>query len=54
MNQKKMVDIDIDEILRTTDKAILIKIDDEEIWLPKSQIKVKGNSDAATVISVAE
>ena len=35
---KKMVEIDIDRIKLETDKAILVIIDDDEIWLPKSQI----------------
>jgi len=57
MSNKKMVDIDIDEVVRTTDMAILVKIDDEEIWLPKSQIKVKETSISsgdASKISVVE
>ena len=51
---KKMIDIDIDEIVKTTEKAILVKIDDDEIWLPKSQIKFETdpkNSGITTVIS---
>lgn len=39
MAKGKMIDIDIDGITHQTDRAILIKIDDDEIWLPKSQVK---------------
>ena len=34
-----MLEIDIDRIKIETEKAILVMIDDEEIWLPKSQIE---------------
>ncbi|KKK79902.1 hypothetical protein LCGC14_2828880 [marine sediment metagenome] len=32
------VEIDIDEIVRESEDAILVAIDTEEIWIPKSQI----------------
>ncbi|MCG7853122.1 MAG: hypothetical protein MIO92_11435 [Methanosarcinaceae archaeon] len=57
MNRNKMVDIDIDGIINSTDLAFLVKIDDEEIWLPKSQIKFETdpkNLDTTTLISVPE
>ena len=34
----RWVYIDIDEILKETDKAFLVRIADEEIWLPFSQL----------------
>ena len=45
---KKTIEITIDGILRETDKAILAKIDDEEIWIPKSQITYNANQDPDT------
>ena len=48
MAYKKMIDITIDSIVRKTDKAILAKIGDEEIWLPKSQITYNQNQDPDT------
>jgi len=42
---KKTIEIDIDRIKLETDKAILVIIDDEEIWLPKSQITYNENHD---------
>lgn len=30
--------IEIDKILRETDKAFLVRIDGDETWLPKSQM----------------
>jgi hypothetical protein len=32
------VDIDFDRIVHMTDKAILFKIEDDDVWLPKSVI----------------
>lgn len=31
--------VQVDEILHETDKAFLVRIGDEEIWLPYSQIE---------------
>jgi regulation of enolase protein 1 (concanavalin A-like superfamily) len=42
---KKMVDIAV-RIRRTTDKAVLVDMgDDEEFWLPKSQCEFPSNPD---------
>ena len=54
---KNMIKIDIDGIIKITDKAILIQIDDDEIWLPKSQVKFSEdpkNPNLTNVIKVAE
>ena len=32
------IKVEYDDILRATDKAVLVLIDDEELWLPNSQI----------------
>lgn len=37
--------ITVDEVRRETDKAILCVIDDEKVWIPKSQI---GEDSAVT------
>ena len=50
---KKMLEIDIDRIKIETDKAILVIIDDEEIWLPKSQIAYDRNQDPDRVREIA-
>lgn len=54
---QKTVEIDIDGIKIKTEKAILVIIDDEEIWLPKSQIEYDEdvhNPDGTNVITVTE
>ena len=38
MGESRWVHLDFDEILRETEKAFLIRIDDEEYWIPFSQI----------------
>lgn len=30
--------LDVDRVVKETDKAFLVEIDGEQIWLPKSQI----------------
>lgn len=42
MGASGYVHLDVDEIKRETDKAFLVVIDGEEVWLPKSQV---SNSD---------
>lgn len=34
--------LEVDRILRETDKALLVEIDGEEVWLPLSQIEGNG------------
>lgn len=38
MSASNWVHIHVDEILRETDKALLCRIDEEELWIPLSQI----------------
>lgn len=38
MSFSHWVYIAIDEILRETDRAFLVSIDGDEVWLPRSQI----------------
>ena len=41
MSASRYVHIQVDELIRMTDKAMLVRLDDEkgeEIWLPLSQI----------------
>lgn len=50
------VHIDVDHIKKETDKAFLCVIDEEEIWLPKSQISdvadyEEGDRDVSMSIS---
>ena len=37
------VSLDVEEVIAETDKAILVRFDDRELWVPKSQ--VSDNSD---------
>lgn len=39
-NEPRFTEIYFDEIIRETDMAYLLAIDDEEVWLPKSQCKM--------------
>lgn len=39
----RYVEIYVDEILRETESAYLCRIEGEDIWLPKSQIKDADN-----------
>ena len=45
MGSSNYVHVDVDEIVRVTDKALLVRIDDEQIWLPLSQIADAGDYD---------
>ncbi len=45
MGQSNYVHLDDCVVLRATEKAILVRYDDEEIWLPKSQIVDPADPD---------
>jgi len=30
--------VEVEDVIRSTDKALLVKIDGDEYWLPKSQV----------------
>ena len=38
MTDQEMITLVWDELIRSTDKAHLFVFDDEDVWLPKSQI----------------
>ncbi len=38
--EQEELTFDYEEIVVETNKAVLIKIDDEEIWFPSSQVKI--------------
>lgn len=38
MSASNYVHVEVDEIVRETEKAFLVRIDDEEFWLPRSQV----------------
>lgn len=38
MSNGRYVDVDVDEIVAATDRALLCLIDGEEKWLPRSQV----------------
>ena len=50
----KYVDIDIDELIRETDEAIWIRIDDEKTWIPKSQCESWPNEGESGVVEMKE
>lgn len=38
MSRDDAVDIEVAEILRRTDEAVLVEYDGEEVWIPQSQV----------------
>ena len=56
VRDQNMIEVDIDGIKIETEKAILAIIDDEEIWLPKSQIEYDTDLelDQVKVVEVTE
>lgn len=59
MSNSNYVHIDVEEILRVTDKALLCLIDGEEVWLPLSQIADAddydfGVGDQELTVSITE
>lgn len=48
----KMISIDIDSIEAETDLAILVSIDDEKVWIPRSVCKVDEDDD--NILSVEQ
>jgi hypothetical protein len=38
MGASRFVTVNVDKILRETDKAFLVEIDGDEVWLPFSQV----------------
>jgi hypothetical protein len=57
MGTPRWVEIEIDEILRETEKAIQVRRGEEIEWMPKSQIRdgeELGVGECDLVISVAE
>lgn len=45
MTSHDYVQVDYDEIVRETDKAICVRIDNDDFWLPWSQIEDNGELD---------
>ena len=45
MSDQELVDLPFDEILHKSDEAVLFDMGDEEVWLPKRQIKEIDESD---------
>lgn len=58
MGFSNWVHLDVDEIVRETDAAFLVRLDDgEEVWLPKSQIsspETLAEGDCDVTVSVTE
>jgi hypothetical protein len=38
MTASQYVHVEVDEIIRATDDALLVKLGEEEVWIPRSQI----------------
>ncbi len=56
MGTSNWVHVDVDEIIRETEKAFLVRIDGDEVWLPKSQLSdaddyEQGDTDCTMSIS---
>ena len=53
----RYVHLDVEEILRETDKAFLLLVEGEEIWIPKGQIANPGDyseGDSNCTVSITE
>ncbi len=57
MSASNWVHLEDCEVLKETEKAILIRYDDEEIWLPRSQVS-EGDKytagDKGVTVSISE
>jgi len=42
MSADRWVEIEVEEVLNVTDRAVLCAVDGEEHWIPRSQIDVEG------------
>lgn len=49
MSMSDYVHLDVDVILRVTDAAMLLRIGDEEVWIPLSQIADAEDYEAGDV-----
>lgn len=57
MSASNHVHLEVDEILRETDKAFLVYLDGEETWIPKSVIADADDyevGDSEVTLSIAE
>lgn len=57
MSASNYVHLDVAEIKKITDKAMLVDIEDEEVWIPLSQIADAENyqeGDTDCTVSVTE
>lgn len=55
--ETKWVNLEVDEVLRVTEKALLLLIGDDEHWFPKSQLAHPGKhhrGEKNVLISVSE
>lgn len=49
MSSSNYVHLDVEEIIWETDEAFLCKVDDEDHWIPKSQIADSNDYKAGMV-----
>lgn len=54
VSNMEIVEITIDKVLTETNKAVLVKIDEDELWLPKSQIELDENSNGVSIAQMPE
>lgn len=52
MSETELVDIPFDEIIHQTPKAVLFDVGDEDVWLPKSEIREIDEAEKNVVIPV--
>ena len=53
-NRDEWVEIDVDEVVKETDEAILIRIEDEEMWIPTSQCEDWPDEGEAGIVTMME
>ena len=46
MSASNWVHVDVEKVIRETEKAFLLLIEDEEHWVPKSQMADPGDYEA--------
>lgn len=57
MSCSNWVHLDVEEVVRVTDKAMLVTIDAEDYWLPLSHVSEAGQYEAGdrnVTVSIAE
>lgn len=57
MSASNWIHLDVEKVVKETENALLILLEGEEIWIPKSQVsepETYGEGDEEVTISVTE